>query len=245
MTDKEIIQGQALLKLFTELQMDEIPLKMLSPHGGNKQLTYIADVRKRKGALHFLINSPAAYGKLNEMTDRSHLKFEFTDIDDIKYVFEADTWELSREMIWIKLPELVHRYQRRQLFRLEAPHGTHLRFKVNDLRYKILVIDISLGGTLGVLVSLTKQMEQELKPYNLKILKNAELLFPAKNRKNVESGVSIKRCQIKRQERHPATNKLECAIEFMEIDEVEQNKLTDLFYKWQRDYLRRIKNLRA
>ena len=245
MADKERIQGKDLLQLFTELQMDETPLKMLLPNGDGMQLTHISNICKREKALHFLINSPAAYGKLSEMTDHPPLKFEFTDIEDIKYVFVADTWELSRETIWIKLPEFAHRYQRRKLFRLDpAPH-TRLYFKVNDKRYKLLVINVSLGGTLGVLVSLTKQMERELKSYNLEILENVELLFPSKDRKEAESIVKIKHCQIIRQARNPATNKFEFAIEFKEISEVEQNKLTDIFYKSQRDYLRRRKILRA
>jgi c-di-GMP-binding flagellar brake protein YcgR len=245
MADKEKIKGNALLQLFTELQMDETPLKMLLPNGDGMQLTQISDICKRKKALHFLINSPAAYGKLSEMTDHSHLNFEFTDIEDIKYVFVADTWELSRETIWIKLPEFAHRYQRRKLFRLEAPPHTRLYFKVNDKRYKLLVINVSLGGTLGVLVSLTKQMEQELGPYNSKILVNVVLIFPSKDHRKAESIVKIKHCQIIRQERNPVTSKLECAIEFKKISEVEQKKFADLFYEWQRDYLRKRKLLRA
>ena len=192
-----------------------------------------------------MVNSPEGYRKLSEKTDQSRLRFEFADIENIKYVFETNTWELSREMIWVKLPEFVHRYQRRKLFRLEAPHGTRLYFNVNDIRYKLLVINVSLGGTLGVLVSLTEQMEQELKPYTSKMLENVELLFPSKDHKKAGSIVNIKHCQIRRQERNPVTNKFECAIEFKEISEAEQKKLTDLFYKWQRDYLRKRRILRA
>jgi c-di-GMP-binding flagellar brake protein YcgR len=245
MADKEKIQGNALLQLFTELQMDETPLKMLLPNGDGMQLTYISDICIRKKAPHFLINSPAAYGKLSEMTDHSHLKFEFTDIEDIKYVFVVDTWDLSRTMIWIKLPEFVHRYQRRKLFRLEAPHGTRLYFKVNNIHHKLLVIDVSLGGTLGVLVSLTNQMEQEFKPYNLKMLENVELKFPSKDLEKAESIVKIRHCQIIRQERNSVTNKFECAIEIKKISEAEQKKLKAHFYKWQRDYLQKRKHLRA
>ncbi len=245
MAEKEKIQGRALKQLFAELQRDQTPLKMRLPNDDGVHLTYIADVCERKQALHFLVNSLAAYRKLNAKTDQSHLKFEFTDIEDIKYVFEADTWELSRTMIWIKLPEFVHRYQRRKLFRLGAPHGTRLYFKVNDIRYKLLVIDVSLGGTLGVLVSLTNQIEQELKPYNLKMLENVELKFPSKDHENAETIVNIRQCQIIRQEQNSVTNKFECAIEIKKISDAEQKKLKDLFYKWQRDYLQKRKHLRA
>ena len=98
---------------------------------------------------------------------------------------------------------------------------------------------MSLGGTLGVLVSLTKQMEQELKLKEPRILDNVELVFPVKDDIDDTSRVYIKRCQIIRQERNPQTKKYECAMEFKEIIEREQKKLTDLFYRWQRDYLRK------
>jgi c-di-GMP-binding flagellar brake protein YcgR len=245
MTDAEKIQGSALLQLFTELQMNDIPLKMVLPNDDDVQLTYISDIRKRKRALHFRVNSPEGYRKLDQKPNQSRLKFEFSDRENIKYAFETNTWDLSHEMIWIRLPEFVQRYQRRKLFRLEAPHGTQLYFKVKDIRYRLLVINISLGGTLGAMVSLTKQMEQELKPYTSKKLENAELLFPSEDHQKADAIVKIKSCHIIRLERNPATGKFQCAIEFKEISEAEQKKLTDLFYKWQRDYLRKRKIMRA
>jgi len=245
MADQEKIQGSALLKLFKELQRNAIPLKMLSLNDDNRQLAYITDISKRNKALLIKVNSPEGCRKLGDNTDRSHLRFQFSDQENIKYVFETSNWELSREMIRIELPRFVHRFQRRKLFRLEAPHGTRLFFNVNDIRYNLLVINVSLGGTLGVLASLTEQMEQELKPYTSKLLKNAELLFPSKDYKRPGSIVNIKYYQIKRQDRNPATNKFECAVEFKEVSEAEQKKLTDLFYKWQRDYLRKRKILQA
>jgi c-di-GMP-binding flagellar brake protein YcgR len=245
MANIEKIQGGALSQLFTELQMDQMPVKMRLTNGSDIHFKRITDIGKRKRTLHFLVNSPKDYRKLSLEADQSRLRFEFSDKENIKYVFETNTWEFSREMLRVRFPDFVHRHQRRQLFRLEAPHGTRLYFKVNDIRYKLLVINVSLGGTLGVLVSLTKQMEQELKPYKSKILENAELLFPAKDHKKAGSTVNIKRYQIKRQERNPVTNKFECAIEFKKISDVEQKNLTDLFYKCQRDYLRKRKFMQA
>jgi c-di-GMP-binding flagellar brake protein YcgR len=245
MTDAEKIQGNALLQLFKELQMNDIPLKMALPNDDNVQLTYICDIRKRKRVLHFRVSSPEGYRKLDQKPNQSSLKFEFADRENIKYVFESDTWDLSHEMIRIRLPEFVHRYQRRKLFRLEAPNGTLLYFKIKDMRYKLLVINISLGGTLGVMGSLTEKMEQELKPYTSKKLENAELLFPSWEHQKTEAIVKIKKCQLVRHGRSPATGKFQCAIEFKEISEAEQKRLTDLFYNWQRDYLRKRKHMRA
>jgi len=239
MTEMEKIRGEAILKLLTELQQNKIPLKIDRPDADEDSLTYIVDIRKRKRALHFLIDSDHDKLKTDDAASPKRWRFEFIDKENIKYVFETAAGEWSRGMMWVGFPEFIDRYQRRSLFRLEAPPGTRLYFNVDDVEYKLLVINVSLGGTLGVLVSLTRQMEKELKSSKSKILHDVELNFPSKNREEQDSVVKIKRCQIKRQERNPLTQKFECAMEFKEIDEDEQKKLTRLFYRWQRDYLRK------
>jgi c-di-GMP-binding flagellar brake protein YcgR len=241
MAEIEKITEKSLLPLFTELRTDQIPLKMLLASRQEPILSYITDIRKRRRTMHFVIKAPDTRPDLETEKDRSVLQFEFTDKESIKYVFETEDWELSEDSIWVKFPAFVNRFQRRKLYRLDAPHGTRLFFKVNDTRYKLLVVNVSLGGTLGVLVSLTKQMEKELKLCKSETLEDVELVFPSENRKHAGSIVKIKRCQIKRQERNPITRKFECAIEFKEMNEGQQKSLRDLFYKWQREYLRRRK----
>jgi c-di-GMP-binding flagellar brake protein YcgR len=245
LADIENIHEDSILPFFTELQADRTPLKMrLGNHDETHQM-YITDIRKRKRALYFLVTPLDNHPDLCQEAGRSNLKFEFTDRENIKYVFETGNWKPAEDIIWVKFPDVVQRFQRRKLYRLEAPHGTRLYFNIDNTRYKLLVINVSLGGTLGVLVSLTRQMEGELKIHDSKTLDNVELVFPAENRKHAGSIVKIDRCQIKRRERNPVTHKFECAIEFQEISERQQKNLTDLFYKWQREYLRRRKLLRA
>lgn len=245
MAEIEKIYKGSLLSLFTELQTQKTPLKMQLPNSDKTHLRYIIDIRKHGQANHFMVKLTEADLDLDEEGGRSSLQFEFVDSKDMKYAFETDSWELANNQIWVRFPEFVRRFQRRKLYRLEAPHGTRLYFKVNDIRYKLLVINVSLGGTLGVLVSLTKQMENELKGFETKMLEDVELVFPAESRKHAGSIVKIKRCQIIRQERNSVTGKFECAFEFKDMSELQQKNLTDLFYKWQRKYLRRRKVMRA
>ncbi len=239
MANIEKIQGDAILQLFKELLQEKMPLRVKLANGGFEHQSQLKEIRKRLRTHYLLIECTADFQKATEDLDEWRLIIEFTGNDGIKYAFHADNSEVSRGMIWIRLPEAVHRYQRRSLFRLDAPPGTRLYFSVSEIRYKLLVINVSLGGTLGVLVSLTRQMEQELKFNKPRILDNVELVFPSKGANEDESKVNIRRCQIIRQERNPQTNKYECAMEFKEITEQEQKKLTELFYQWQRDYLRK------
>jgi c-di-GMP-binding flagellar brake protein YcgR len=150
-------------------------------------------------------------------------------------------------MIWARLPEIVNRYQRRGHFRLEAPHGTRLCFKINDQSYDLLVINISLGGTLGVLSTLTIKKERELREKSPDILENVELIFPpnSENEDSEDTTVNIKHCKIIRQRRNPETQGYEFAIEFKEMAEDQQKKLTTLFYQWQREYLKKRRQFKV
>jgi len=235
----EKIQGDTILQLFQELQQDLIPLKVLLTNEDHERLTHMVNIRKWKKTPYFLIEDHEGFQKAADDLDGLRLHFKFVGNDGIKYAFETDGSKKFREMIWIRYPEIVWRYQRRSLFRLEAPHGTRLYFNVNDVRYKLLVINVSLSGTLGVLASLTKKTEKELRLYNPKILENVELVFPSKGDDHNDSKVNIKRCRIIRQERNLLTQKYECAVKFKEMTENEQEKLKELFYEWQREYLRK------
>jgi c-di-GMP-binding flagellar brake protein YcgR len=239
MKNIENIQGDAILQLFKELQHKKIPFQVKLTNGDYEHLSHLKEIRKRLRTHYFLIEYDDDFQKATENLEDWLLSIEFTGEDGIMYEFQTKDSDVSRGMIWIKFPKTVYRYQRRSLFRLEAPHGTRLYFDVNDIRYKLLVINVSLGGTLGVLVSLTKQMEQELKLKKPLVIENVELVFPSKGEDGDESKVTIKSCQIIRQERNSQTKKFECAMEFKEITETEQKKLTELFYQWQRDYLRK------
>ena len=245
MDNIEKIQGDAISQLFKELQQKKIPLQVKLENGDYEHLSHLKEIRKRLRTNYFLIEYDDDFQKATANLEDWLLSIEFTGEDGIMYAFQTQDSDVSRGMIWIKFPKTVYRYQRRSLFRLEAPHGTRLYFDVNDIRYKLLVINVSLGGTLGVLVSLTKQMEQELKLKKPLVIENVELVFPSKGEDGDESKVTIKSCQIIRQERNSQTKKFECAMEFKEITETEQKKLTGLFYQWQRDYLRKRRSFKA
>ena len=245
MAEIEKIEGNAILQLLEVLQKDKVPLKMRLAEDTAEHLTHISDIRKHKRKFQFKINSQATFPTAADDADGSQLLFEFTDKENIKFVFETGSGEISRGTIWVRFPEFIYRYQRRSLFRLEAPPGTKLYFTVDDTRYKLLVINVSLGGTLGVLVSLSKKIEDKLQSHKSNILKNVELVFPSKGEAGAGSIVIIKRCRMIRHARNPITKKFECAMEFKEIREDEQRKLRELFYVWQRDYLRKRRLLRA
>ena len=140
MANIEKIAGDDILRILNELQQDKTLLKMQLPTGDFERLTFIIDIRKRKRIQYILIDNPEGFLEATEGLADWRLRFEFTGRDGIMYVFESDGGEYSQGMIWIKLPEMIDRYQRRKLFRLEAPPGTRLYFRLNNNRYALLTM---------------------------------------------------------------------------------------------------------
>ena len=247
MANIDEIRGSAILKLFRRLQQDVIPLKMHLMNGEYERLTHIADIRKSKKTHYFLIEYHDNFRLAADGLDDPRLRFEFSGKDSINYNFETGIGQISQKMIWARLPEIVNRYQRRGHFRLEATHGTRLCFKINDQPYDLLVINISLGGTLGVLSTLTIKKERELREKSPDILENVELIFPpnSENEDSEDTTVNIKHCKIIRQRRNPETQGYEFAIEFKEMAEDQQKKLTTLFYQCQREYLKKRRQFKV
>lgn len=247
MANIDKIRGSAILNLFRKLQQDVIPLKMHLMNGEYERLTQIAEIRKRKKTHYFLIEYHDNFRLAADGLDDPRLRFEFSGKDNVNYNFETGIGQISQKMIWVRLPEIVNRYQRRGHFRLEAPHGTRLCFYIHDQSYNLLVINISLGGTLGVLSTLTLKREMELREKSPETLENVELIFPSNNvnEDTEDTTVNIKHCKVIRQRRNPETQGYEFAIEFKEMAEDQQKKLTTLFYQWQREYLKKRRQFKV
>jgi c-di-GMP-binding flagellar brake protein YcgR len=240
----EEIQGAAVLDLIKKLADDDTPMKMRFINDEYERFVEIAQIRKRKKTYYFLVKDNDNFRVANDDLDDLRIRFEFADKDNINYAFETGSDQISRSKIWIKLPEIIYRYQRRKYFRLEAPHGTKLYFKINDTSFNLLVINVSLGGTLGAMVGLTKEMELAFQKNSVNMLEFVELIFPSCDN-DEDYRVNIKQCKIRRQLVNPKTRKLECAIEFEQIAEDQQKQLKAIFYQWQRDYLKRRKRFKV
>jgi c-di-GMP-binding flagellar brake protein YcgR len=236
MANVEKIQGEEILQLLKEIRQDKTLLKMHLPGAEFERLTIILDIRKRKRTPYVLLDYPEGLGEAVEALADRRIRFEFTGRDQIRYVFEVDGAEYSQGEIWIKLPTVIDRYQRRKLFRLEAPPGTRLSFRFNGTLYELLGINVSLGGSLGALARLNGTMEKDLETYCPKTLENVELGFPVSEG---HSRVKVEHCRIIRQEKNPLTQKYEFALEFTGMTEAEEKKFTEIFYKLQRDFLRK------
>ena len=242
MSEIEKIEGQRVLKLLEALQHDGAPLNVFLADKDFGHPNRIVDIRAQNNKSYFLIDYAQDFEDTVLSTDGAHIDFEFTDKDNIKYSFRTSGTTIFKGKIWLRLPQWIERKQRRKQFRISVPAGSKVFFRLNNQRCKLNLIDISLGGSLGVLAGVPKHRHQDQNLLHVKHLNKVELFFPRED-KNVR--VIIDQCEVKRRGRNPATNQYEYGLEFKEIDISNTKTLTDLVFRFQREFLRKRLRINA
>ncbi len=236
MADIEKIQGQNILQLFRELKKDSTLLNVHLPDNNYKYLARIVDIRIRHKTAYFLIEYPESFKTLFKNSEAASIGFEFTGKDEINYAFRIPAWQIVKNKLWLQLPQLVERKQRRRQFRISAPAGTTLHFKLNSKHFELKVIDISLGGSLCVLIDTSKHNDRHADLTRTKYIEALDLNFPSQNESII---VTIERAEVKRLNHDPLSNRYEYALEFRKIDSINKRKLNDQIYRFQREFLRK------
>ncbi|MFX0117624.1 MAG: PilZ domain-containing protein [Candidatus Hodarchaeota archaeon] len=241
MAEIEKIQGEGILRILHDLQQDKTFLKMRLLDNDFERLTLVTDIRKWKKNTYFSIDDSSEFHDILAEDDIWRIEFEFTGRDKIKYVFRTTEGAIKNGKIWVAFPEFIERYQRRRVFRLEAPPKTRLFFKYESTAYELIVVNVSLSGTLGVQANMRKKLDLNLQPQKAQALQDVVLVFPSSDN---SLNVKIKQCQVKRLKKNPQTQRYEYALEFTEIDEDNEIRLTEAIYRFQREFLRRRKRLK-
>jgi c-di-GMP-binding flagellar brake protein YcgR len=235
MAENEKIKGSAIPTLFKELLHHKTFLKLSLVDAEYEHLTLITDLVNRNNAPHFIIDPPEGLEQAAAGIDSWHLRFEFTGNDHIKYTFTTTDAQIDNNRIYIKYPRKINRWQRRELFRIDAPAGTKLCVTHATVRHELDVINISIGGTLAALVQ-TRSRPFEKAPFaDKQFLKDIELVFPSEI---LQMPIRIKAVQIRRIKKSSEQTGCEVGFEFHEITTGEENRLTDLIYRLQRQQLR-------
>jgi c-di-GMP-binding flagellar brake protein YcgR len=236
MAESEKIDGNGVTRIFEELLQRKTHLELNLQGTDYQQLTIVTALRTQKSDPSFYIDTPEGFREATADIDPWHIRFEFTGKDNIKYIFHTVGGRISDHRIKIKLPEFVERRQRRRLFRINAPAGTLLCFAIGATRYEFEVIDMSLGGSLAVMVQTDSYASPEPPLPGIGELKDVELVFP---KEIYHQAIRIETAQIKRTKKNTEVPSYEMALEFAEMSNRHENLLTDLIYRLQRRYLRK------
>lgn len=202
-----------------------------------ERLTFIHDIRNKDSVKYLLIDYPDGFSNLVAGTCRQ-IQCEFTGSDHLSYVFCADIAHIDSDSIWLQFPEIVRRRQLRRDFRVDVPCGTLMVFKKSGILLKNQVINLSLGGSFGALISARDRVCPVWPLCVGDALTEIELNFRSKL-----SGqrVYIRKAKVVRFEENPVLHTCCFAIRFADMNKSEEKALTELIYVIQREY--RLKRL--
>lgn len=232
----EKITGQSIKDVFESLKKHKTLVRMRLPGTGYQHLTIVTGVRRKFNKQYFLLDYTEGFKEAAEGKEDLTAEFEFTGFEDnILRRFSATGLGYYQDQISFEMPKVIERHQRRKYFRLEAPVGTKIEFKCDDLVCSEKVVDISLGGVLIALVSFGDASQQDL-PFGIgDELRDVTLCFPTDSG---EERITVKRASVVRFDKGTPEADTCCGLHFIEIESSEVEALTDFVYYYQRKYLR-------
>ena len=232
----DFVEGKKRFDLFNQLKENKTLVKLVAKGNDYEQLTLITGTRKRLNKSYLLLDCPGNFKEKFTETDEWEFDFEFTGIDNMKYTFTTSGGDfLKNEHLMIPMPDRIVRHQLREHFRLEAPSGSKIDFKVNQESCTEKLLDVSLGGALVAMVYF-ESMPQEKMPFNIgDTLYDINLTFPVKGKKH---HVRIKKAVAVRFTHNESGDETGCGLQFIDVDKNQLQALTEFIYSLQRHTLR-------
>ena len=230
------LTGRDVLLLFRQLQDSNIFLSMRLLGKGYERITVITGLREHKKTPTFRIDYPQGFTRAVDGLEEWRIKFEFTGKDRVQHTFRVTGGTVEEDEIWLPFPKEVERIQRRQYFRIEPPFGSRLLCSIANTPRAMDVLNISIGGALGLLVKRKKETlsTSPLKPNDA--LKDVGLAFPGERGEN---RVSVTRVVVRRVFQDSETGLFRYGLEFNDMERSEKTTLTRLVYEFQRLILRK------
>ena len=236
MEDHEKIEDKNLLNLLKALQKDKTLVKMNLPGRDFERITIITSVRHRRQNPFFFIDYTQGFREAVGDVKNVKMHFEFTREDKVNYSFSTYGWEIYRDEIGVRFPEFIERKQRRRDFRLTVPSDTKLYIQVDSTLLEMEVLNVSLGGTLAILVGRKAGSKEETVFNAGGYLSDIEIMFPLEAE---DLRVHIEKAIVVRLEEEPSKDKNCCALQFISMEEKEEKALTEFIYKYQRRILQK------
>ncbi|MDO9111377.1 MAG: hypothetical protein Q7U40_12020 [Desulfatirhabdiaceae bacterium] len=225
------IVNKKIRAILWQVKDDKSLIRMKLMEKDYEQLTIIDDIRNKGKAMYLLIDCLNGFSDL--IDDAScKIECEFTGSDKLPYFFYADIAQVDQQHIWVLFPKIIRRRQLRGDFRVTVPSGTQMAFKNKGALLINEVINLSLGGSFGALITAQNVEHPVCRLCGGDTLTEVDLVFRSKLS---EQRVSIRKALVVRFEENPLLRSYCCAIHFVDMDKAEEKALTELIYVIQRE----------
>jgi c-di-GMP-binding flagellar brake protein YcgR len=231
--DTDRISEKQIRDLLKQLEKQRTVLTLNLLGKDYERLTIITGFKKINNIPHFIIDYPHEFKEKVGEGGNDRIKFEFIGSDKIQYVFRSTITGVAADGILVKFPAYIERIQRRRFFRVAPPLGTKLIFLWNARRLALDVINISEGGAL------INQEKKGEKTRGLAVSDYLTSVYFFCPEKDFKLKVAIEKALVKRIEQDPETDRQHYAVQFLNMDQKETNRLNNFIYNYQREILRR------
>ena len=234
MTTVEKITGEKIWETLSHAGNNNTYIEARFPENDAGELTIISGIKHQKDASYLIFDKPRHLASYEKGSRDERIEFQYNGKDNILYSFSATYYMLYSNEMWVEFPEAIYRHQRRRAFRLNVPNGTRILFQKNQKSHKLIVSNISLGGSFGSLIFFQRDDNDEVILKNGDKISNVELSVPAIQNSDP---IRIRSARILRRGKDVSGN-LQYAIQFTMIDKKEEKTLVSIIYDIQRQYLK-------
>ena len=227
--EKENLRGKDALNLIEQVQRDRTLINMRLRKSGIELLTLIDDIETSKKGGVFAVDLTADMKVGLDSANYDSLEFEFLDSNKVPCGFTAHAAEITFDRLWVMLPDVIHREQKREHFRVEAPLSARLCFTKDTVNYMLNVSNISMGG---ILVTLRIGANRDRILTVGERIQDIQLAFPS-------DSVQIREAVVAWKEEGVVGRSIHFGIQFtgMRIDQ--RRILKEILYDLQRAFLAR------
>ena len=231
----QLLQGGDIPLILQSAIKSRQRVRMEIPRTNYSWITLFLGFETGSGGPWLLIDQVAGFDQALRLSRHQTIALSFFDRAGVPFNFSTEVHLSQPKEIWVELPRMIYRVQRRAFYRIKASLGMEIMLRdLVDQEYKARVKDYSLGG-VAFYKELCEQWFKELKT-DIKLQDNA-LLFPLGEEILT---IPIPLAEIRRIVGIPPDT-VQGALEFLQMPESSRTQLERLISEQQRLVIQKIK----
>ncbi len=229
--NEKIHDAKSIFDNILYLIESRIPLKMEFPRSHFMWTTFLLEIKKTGQESFLLIDHVKQFEKALATRPDGEISLEFREKSGVPCVFRTKVIKSTPEGIWAEFPNMIHRVQKRQNFRIEPPLGSEIIFQQEmGEQGSATLQNLSAGGAAFFI-----KKSLNLSPGD--VLHEVELKIPAGDEGLV---FGIPEATVRRIEKEYDYGKSLIGIEFTDIPDQTRNDILAYVLRTQREWIRKI-----
>lgn len=224
-----------VLETFDTLKEKGTFIRLHIAGSGYERIVIVSDIQTTTEIPLIVIDCPEGLTDVLASREDIKLNFEFTGEDQLRYCFGAHEVFVHGDTLRIPVPKNLRRVQRRGDYRLTAPLGALFYFTANGQRKRVKMLDVSISGASGILLSIRNGAPQTPTVEIGQTILNLRLEFKVGEKAQF---IPVRECEVARMDDLPQKGRYLMAVIFTRLDAEHRDQLRALLYNEQRHILK-------